>query len=891
MSDSGIFKAAVKLPPEQRAAFLDQACVSNHALRQEVESLLRAHEEAGSFLQSHPDRPSMTADHEPTAERPGSLIGPYKLLQQLGEGGMGVVYMAEQVQPVRRRVALKIIKPGMDSRQVVARFEAERQALALMDHQNIARVLDAGTTDNGRPYFVMELVHGVPVTKYCDENRLTPRQRLALFVPICQAVQHAHQKGIIHRDLKPSNILVTLYDGKPVPKVIDFGVAKAVEQRLTERTLFTQFGTVVGTLEYMAPEQAEKSALGVDTRSDVYALGVLLYELLTGTTPLERKRLRQAAYAELVRLIKEEEPPRPSLRLSSSGAALATISQQRGTEPARLAKLLRGELDWIVMRALEKDRTRRYESANAFARDVERYLNDEAVEACPPSAGYRLRKFARKNKKAFATAAAFVVLLAAAALVSTVLAVRATRAEAEAVQARGEEAARRQEAEEQRQRAEENERQAKAVLAFFQDKVLTAVQPEGREGGLGKDVTLQKAVLAASANLTGAFQSQPLVEASIRSVLAITCRRLGDYALAVQHSERALDLRRAQLGAEHPDTLASMFDLGQNYQTAGKLDRAVPLLDEALRLQKTKLGSEHIDTQRTMLALGQAYLTVGKLAQGLPLVEESFQRRNAILGPNHLRTLNALQSLARAYRLAGKPGLALPLAQDALERMKANLGPEDPYTVVAMSNLAETYLDTGKLDQAVTLAEETLNLRRTHHGPEHPRTLDAMGLLVRAYDAAGKHPEALRLGQELLALQRRELPADDPALAEALATLGRCLLHAQQPAEAEPLLRECLAIRQKKQADLWTTFQALSLLGGSLVGQQKYAEAEPLLGQGYEGLKQRQAKIPGNGKVHLTEALERLVQLYDAWGKPGEAEKWRKQQEEAKSAAKPSAQP
>ena len=368
---------------------------------------------------------------------PGTVIGPYKLLQQIGEGGMGVVYMAEQQEPVRRKVALKIIKPGMDSRQVIARFEAERQALAMMDHQNIARVLDAGTTPPsqggavGQPYFVMELVHGVPITRFCDDNKLTPRERLALFVPVCQAIQHAHQKGIIHRDIKPSNVLVTMYDDKPVPKVIDFGVAKAIEQRLTEKTMFTHYGALVGTFEYMSPEQAEMNAFGVDTRSDIYSLGVLLYELLTGTTPLERIRLREAALDEMVRLIKEEEAPRPSLRLSSSND-LPKIAAARKTEPARLSKLVRGEIDWIVMKCLEKDRSRRYETANGVARDLERYLADEPVEACPPSSSYRLRKFAGKYKKALATAAAFAALLVAGVVMSTLLAVWATTAEHDA---------------------------------------------------------------------------------------------------------------------------------------------------------------------------------------------------------------------------------------------------------------------------------------------------------------------------------------------------------------------------------------------------------------------------------------------------------------------------
>jgi eukaryotic-like serine/threonine-protein kinase len=406
-----VFNAARQKPLQEQAAYLDQACDDDPALRRRVEQLLAAQAEMGSFLGSPAPELDATRDLPGVTEGPGTVIGPYRLLQQIGEGGFGTVFMAEQTHPVQRRVALKVIKAGMDSRQVIARFEAERQALAMMDHVNIARVLDAGTTDSGLPYFVMELVHGVPITKYCDDNQLTPRERLELFVPVCQAIQHAHQKGIIHRDVKPSNVLVTLYDGRPVPKVIDFGVAKATEQRLTERTLFTQYGTMVGTLEYMSPEQAEMSALGVDTRSDIFSLGVLLYELLTGSTPLSHKRIREAAYGEVLRMIREEEAPKPSTRLSDSGEALASISANRHMEPAKLTKLVRGELDWIVMKTLEKDRNRRYETAKDFAADVQRYLDDETVQACPPSVGYRFRKFARRNKRALMAAGLVLVAL------------------------------------------------------------------------------------------------------------------------------------------------------------------------------------------------------------------------------------------------------------------------------------------------------------------------------------------------------------------------------------------------------------------------------------------------------------------------------------------------
>ena len=412
MALEDIFLEAVEKAPADRAAYLDGACGSDAGLRAQIEALLRSHEEAGSLLDQPLFQAGPTMAAPTSTEKHELLAGRYKLLEEIGEGGMGTVWMAQQIEPVKRLVAVKLIKAGLDTKQVLARFEAERQALALMDHPNIAKVLDGGTTPSGRPYFVLDLVKGVPITKYCDEHHLTPRQRLELFVPICHAVQHAHQKGIIHRDLKPSNVLVALYDGKPVPKVIDFGVAKAAGQSLTDKTLVTGLGNIVGTLEYMSPEQAEVNQLDVDTRSDIYALGVLLYELLTGSPPFTRKELEKAGMLEMLRVIREQEPSKPSTRLSTADG-LPTLAANRGTEPAKLTRLMRGELDWIVMKALEKDRTRRYETANGFAMDVQRYLADEAVHACPPSVSYQFRKFVRRNKgPVLAASLAILILLA-----------------------------------------------------------------------------------------------------------------------------------------------------------------------------------------------------------------------------------------------------------------------------------------------------------------------------------------------------------------------------------------------------------------------------------------------------------------------------------------------
>jgi serine/threonine protein kinase/tetratricopeptide (TPR) repeat protein len=934
-------------------------------------------------------------------EQPGTQIGRYKLLQEIGEGGFGVVYMAEQLEPVTRRVALKIIKPGMDTRAVIARFEAERQALAMMDHPNIAKVLDAGTTgfvvpplggdvssadrlkaelQTGRPYFVMELVHGVPITQFCDEAQLTPRERLELFIPVCQAIQHAHQKGIIHRDIKPSNILVSLYDGRPVPKVIDFGVAKALQQRLTEKTMFTQFGQVIGTLEYMSPEQAERSALDIDTRADVYSLGAVLYELLTGTPPVEHSRLRSAAFDEILRIIREEEPPRPSLRLSSS-EQLATISARRKTEPARLSRLVHGELDWIVMKALDKQRSRRYESASGLAKDISRYLQGEAITAAAPSASYLVRKFVRRHRAAIGVAGTIAGLLAVGSVISTwqaaraMVAERAVRqerdralaAEADATIQRDRAIAAEEEAREQRddalaqqQRADEQAAVAQAINQFLVVDLLTQAEPAHNAP---VDLVPLLVVLDRAADKVGArFQNQPQLEASLRGTLGEVYHRLAAFDKAERQWSAALALRRGELGEDDLETYRGMSKLGHVLMHLGRLEESAELLLPAAAGLTRVLGANHPDTLYANASLAYTYLNMRRFDEAIALCEQTLENHTGALEVDHFVTLNWLMDcLAGAYKSAGRLDKALPQAGQALEKTKAALGPDHPRTLVSIATLADvywaahqfdkalplydewlektkakfglhhastldaqwflgvTYYNARKLERSIPLFEEILRVRRAKFGEndretiytalnlavnyraanqlneaialseewlsrsrqklgsDHEYTLYGLSQLADTYVEANEFDRAVPLYRELLDVQSRKLPADHSVRANTLATLGECLLGAGKATDAEPVLRECLAIRERKELDAWTTFHAKSMLGRTLAAQKKYADAEPLLLQGYKGMKEK--AIGARARSRLTEALERLVQLYDAWGKKDEAAKWRKELE------------
>jgi serine/threonine protein kinase len=852
-----LFAAALQRPAAERAAYLDQACADDPGLRQRAEALLRAQEAAGSFLSPAPGPNPAGTINEPIAERPGTVIGAYKLMEQIGEGGMGLVFVAEQQQPVRRKVALKVIKPGMDSRQVVARFEAERQALALMDHPHIAQVHDGGTTPTGRPYFVMELVKGVPITEYCDQSQVPIRQRLELFLSVCQAVQHAHQKGIIHRDLKPSNVLVMSQDGTPLVKVIDFGVAKAIGQQLTDKTLYTHFAQLIGTPLYMSPEQAGMSGLDVDTRSDIYSLGVLLYELLTGTTPFAKERLKEVGLDELRRIIREEEPPRPSTRISTLGQAASTASTNRQSDPKQLSRLFRGELDWIVMKALEKDRNRRYETASAFAADIERYLHDEPVLACPPSLSYRLRKLVRRNKGPVLAATLIVLALVGGTIGATLGMLHAEEARADEVEQRqladaaavaekqAKRAAQEREAEAKASAriarvAAENEKKAKllaqrreaqtkAMVNFVLDKVIGAARPEGQEGGLGREVTLHKALEAALPFVAESFATEPVIEAPLRMTLGLSFYRLGDAKAAAEQHQAALALYMHHFGPEHADTLASMSNLATSFGALGRYTEALKLCEETLTIRKRKFGLDHPDTLKSMANLANCYVLLDRHADALKLQEETLALQKAKLGPDHPSTLVTMNNLASTYQAVGRNGDALRIFEQTLALQQVKPGPEHPDTLLSMHNLASCYHALGRHTEALQLYEKTLALRKVKLGPGHPETLSSMYSLAGVYATLERHADAVKLLEETLALAQAKLGTDHPDTLGTMRTMrevARSYAELGRHAEALKLREETLALRKARLGlNHPDTLASMNELAASFFAFGRYADA------------------------------------------------------------------
>jgi tetratricopeptide (TPR) repeat protein len=835
----------------------------------------------------------------PAASDSPQRVGPYRILRKIGEGGMGIVYEAEQEAPVRRRVALKLIKWGMDTREVLARFDSERQALALMNHPNIARVYDAGATAEGRPYFAMEYVQGIPITEYCDKHRLPIRDRLRVFMDVCEGVQHAHQKGIIHRDIKPSNILVSSQDDAPIPKIIDFGVAKATSQRLTEQTVFTEFGQVIGTPEYMSPEQAEMTNLDIDTRTDVYSLGVLLYELLTGRQPFDAAELRQAGLVEIQRILREEEPPKPSSRVTAHSQDSTISALNRGADARALGRAIAGDLDWITMKAMEKDRVRRYETPHALALDVQRHLNDEPVLAGPPSGMYRARKLFRRHRRPLLAAGAVVLALIAGMVGTAWALLRAVQAErqaaAEAVESRRQTAI------------------AEAVNGFLNNDLLAAVVPSAARGQ-GKDVTMRQVLDVAAERIDrasqpgGRFASEPVVEAAVRLTLGHTYRELGAYATAEPHLRRAVELRRGALGAGHQETARAMNQLALLHWRQGRFELAEPLYRQVYEESRRTLGDDHPDTMAYEMNLASVYRAQGRFREAEPLYQHCLEARLRVLGAEHPGTLDTMGNLANHYQETGRYDKAEALHRQALETRRRVQGMKAPSTVSEMNNLANDLALLQRYDEAGVMMRETLALKLELYGAAHPTTLNSVSSLADLSQVLGKDAEAEALHRQALEGRIRALGPDhartlqsNVGLSATLANLGRyaeaermaaaaatragttlgathldtiaahgtrarALAGLGRVVEAESLLRGQLAILAEKKAkgddigegDALT--HALRVqLGMSLAGLGRRPEAEEILLESVPQLPTRSAET--------TRAVRFLVDFYERWNR------------------------
>ncbi len=740
------------------------------------------------------------------------VIDGYRLHERIGSGGMGEVYRAEQIEPIERTVALKVIKRGMDTREVITRFEAERQALALMDHTNIAKVFAAGSTPEGRPYFVMEYVRGIPITTYADKHKLTTQERLELFIPLCEGVQHAHQKSIIHRDLKPSNVLVTVQEAKAVPKIIDFGVAKATSRKLTEKTMYTALGELIGTPEYMSPEQAEMTGEDIDTRTDVYSLGVILYELLVGALPFEPAELRRAGFAGIVRTIREQDPLRPSTRLGTLGAQATAVAQARRTLPDKLRGQLRGDLDWITMRALEKDRTRRYGSAAELAADVKRHLNHEPVAAGPPSAMYRMRKFVRRHRVGVGFASVLVTLLAVLAGTMTVQAGRIARerdrTNLEAV------------------RANEEAESAKAVTEFL----VGLFDVSDPRVSLGDTIEAREILDLGAARIeAGEVERAPLLQARLLETMGRVYQNLGEIDRARALLEKALAVRRRVQGDRHPDvgrTLGRLGWLVGSYQ--GNPTDARPLLLEALSIQSEAYGTRHVETGWVLYYLGSSFSWIDPC--GRVYLERAQKIFEDTLGTESLYVSWCLNDLGNFHSALGEYDRALECLQRATKIKEQLLPPGQPDITISRMQVAYCLIRLGRCEEAGPIVEEALKTYRKTMGPVHEITAWPLSMLADQQRCLGNYDESRKTASQGAEICRAKWGADSMAYAGAQIDLALLALETGRESEADSLTRASFAVYEKA-GDIGPLFIAtcLEMRAASMRKIGREAEATALL--------------------------------------------------------------
>jgi serine/threonine protein kinase/Tfp pilus assembly protein PilF len=834
-----IFAEAMELPGSRRAAFLDSTCAGEPNVRREVDKMLACADRASAVFDAAAQQ---IIQPDPEA------IGPYQLLEPIGEGGMAIVYKAQQHHPVKRIVALKLIKLGMDTRQFVARFESERQALAMMDHPNVARVYDAGSTEGGRPYFVMEYVAGEPILRWCDARQLPLAARLELFIAVCDAVEHAHRKGIIHRDLKDSNVLVAEVDGRALPKVIDFGVAKAISQRLTDGTMFTEQGQLIGTPEYMSPEQAERGGLDIDTRSDVYSLGVLLYELIAGVQPISSDVWRRGSFEQVQRIIREREPPRPSTQLGTLGSAdAARIAQRRRSEVAALIRHLRSELEWIPLKAMRKDREQRYRSASELGDDIRNYLAGRPLIAGPESAGYKLRKFLRRHKAGVAASAAMVVLLIAGIIATTWQAVRATRAEGRTSQERD---------------------NARATLDFFTDAVFAGAIPENQPDKELREQIIN-AMITPAAKRVGELSDRPLIEASVRATIQTVLREVGRSDIALPHAEAALAIRRRVLGEDHPDTIASLSDYATVLWSLGRAAEAQPLHEEALARRRRVLGEDDPATIDSLNNCASVLEALGRAADAEPIYEEALKRCSRVLGDNHPATIGSLNNYASVLSSLGRSAEAESFCKQALERSRRGLGEDHALTVLSRNRYAAVLSSLGRAAEAEPLSREALESRRRVLGEQHPATIRSLSTYATMVSSLGRWAEAEPLHRQALEQSRRGLGEDHPDTITTLNNYGFALQALGRAAEAEPLFNEALVrSRRVLGEDHPDTISSIDTYASVLYSLGRPGEAAPLFAQALE----KWRRVLGEDHPDAISSLNNYAGVLHALGRATEAE-------------------